>query len=429
LPKISLDLHPPHEAQLVVLRSRKRFNVVACGRRWGKTDMGENLALKPALDGHAVAWFAPTYKLLEEAWDRFTTTFRGQAEANKSERVIRIPATGGRIDFWTLSGGGRDQSIAGRGRAYKRVVVDEAAMAARLERDWTEAIRPTLTDQRGDAWFLSTPRGQNYFYRLFSRGQSAEPGWSSWSMPTERNPFISRAEIEDARRDLPADAFEQEYLAAFLANAANPFGIDAIRAATMEEIAHGPVVCWGADLAKSHDWTVAIGLNAAGEVCAFQRWQSDWRNTQARLRAMLDDAPSFVDSTGVGDPIVEGLQAGNNLVEGYHFTRQSKQQLMEGLAAAIHQKRVRYPSGLIVSELESFQYQYAASGVTYSAPDGLHDDCVCALALAVRRMATMPPGVRGYLVGTAADPVDRFASGYDPILDDRLWTIRGYDDV
>jgi hypothetical protein len=144
---------------------------------------------------------------------------------------------------------------------------------------------------------------------------------------------------------------------------------------------------------------------------------------------MLDDAPSFVDSTGVGDPIVEGLQAGNNLVEGYHFTRQSKQQLMEGLAAAIHQKRVRYPSGLIVSELESFQYQYAASGVTYSAPDGLHDDCVCALALAVRRMATMPPGVRGYLVGTAADPVDRFASGYDPILDDRLWTIRGYDDV
>jgi hypothetical protein len=32
----------------------------------------------------------------------------------------------------------------------------------------------------------------------------------------------------------------------------------------------------------------------------------------------------------------------------------------------------------------AFQYQYTASGVRYSAPAGMHDDCVCALALAVK---------------------------------------------
>ena len=94
---------------------------------------------------------------------------------------------------------------------------------------------------------------------------------------------------------------------------------------------------------------------------------------------------ALVDSTGVGDPIVEQLQrrAGGS-IEGYHFSPPSKQRLMEGLAAAIHQQAVRFPDGPLVAELESFGYEYTQSGVRYSAPDGLHDDGVCALALAVQ---------------------------------------------
>lgn len=98
---------------------------------------------------------------------------------------------------------------------------------------------------------------------------------------------------------------------------------------------------------------------------------------------MLRDAPSLVDSTGVGNPIVEQLQSTCPMVEGYPFTSQSKQQLMEGLAWAIQNKATTYPAGEIVNELESFQYEYRPSGVRYTAPEGLHDDCVCALALAV----------------------------------------------
>ncbi len=70
-------------------------------------------------------------------------------------------------------------------------------------------------------------------------------------------------------------------------------------------------------------------------------------------------------------------------VEGYKFTAPSKQQLMEGLAVAIQKTSIRFPAGVIKSELDSFEYEVTRTGVKYSAPSGSHDDCVCALALAV----------------------------------------------
>jgi hypothetical protein len=147
---------------------------------------------------------------------------------------------------------------------------------------------------------------------------------------------------------------------------------------------------WGVDLAKSHDWTVAIALDASGRCCGFQRWQSDWLNTAARVSAMIGDTPALVDSTGVGDPIVEMIQKKCPVVEGYRFSQGSKQQLMEGLAMGIQQRRVTFPDGPIRHELESFQYEYRPSGVVYRAPEGMHDDCVDALALAVRCMMQRP---------------------------------------
>lgn len=132
-----------------------------------------------------------------------------------SEQDKRIElATGGVIEFWSLD---RDPEGC-RGRKYKRVVINEAAKCRDLELAWTQAIRPTLTDYRGDAWFPSTPRGRDYYHDLFSRGQDAIgfPQWKSWQLPTSENPKIDPAEIEEAKRDLPSTTFQQEYLAQFL---------------------------------------------------------------------------------------------------------------------------------------------------------------------------------------------------------------------
>ena len=340
--------------------------------------------------------FAPTYKLLEEAWDRFCGVLPAEAitRASKAERSIRL-ATGGSIDFWTLQQTTKGKSVAGRGRKYMRVFVDEAAMSSTLEQDWHQAIRPTLTDLRGDAWFASTPHGRNGFYRLWLQGEQNEPGWRSWTMPTSSNPVIDPDEIEEANRNLPDDAYQQEYLAAFLADAANPFGLAHIDACTQDAMAEGPIVCWGFDLAKHTDWTVGVGLNAAGDVAAFQRWQSDWRDTLRRVRAMIGDAPAYVDKTGVGDAIVEELTRHCSGVQGYTFTNASKQVLFEGLAVTIQNREIRIPAGILATELESFIYEFTPSGrVRYCAAEGCHDDCADALALAVQAYKVMPPATR-----------------------------------
>jgi hypothetical protein len=88
--------------------------------------------------------------------------------------------------------------------------------------------------------------------------------------------------------------------------------------------------------------------------------------------------------------VLEELQAGGGQnFTGYKFTSPSKQQLMEGLAVAIQKQEIRVASAVTIAELEAFEYEYTRTGVRYSAPAGVHDDCVMALALARQCAAEM----------------------------------------
>lgn len=219
---IQILLNNPHPGQQQVLSEQKRFNVLCCGRRWGKTTLSEDILLSPdfalngALNGFPVAYFAPTYKMLMEVWRGMNELVYELIET-KSETEKRIELIGGGvIDFWSLED---PNSI--RGRKYKRAVLDEAAMARNLQEAWLKVIRPTLTDMQGDAWFLSTPRGKaNYFYELFNN-RDKYPDWNSWQMPTITNPNISRDEVEQARSQLDPLTFAQEYLASFVTDDLN----------------------------------------------------------------------------------------------------------------------------------------------------------------------------------------------------------------
>ena len=105
---------------------------------------------------------------------------------------------------------------------------------------------------------------------------------------------------------------------------------------------------------------------------------------------MIGQEPALIDSTGVGDPIVEDLRKVCRRAEGFKFTSQTKQQLMEGLQIAIQAREIRYPDGWLRGELEAFGFRYSARSVSYEATVG-HDDGVCALALAVASRRTARP--------------------------------------
>ncbi len=367
-----------HEGQLLVLRAAARFNVLECGRRFGKTHLGIQLAIDRAVDGAEVGWFAPTYRYLADPWRAIEKALAPAIlRADKVERRFEL-VTGGSIDFWSL-----DSVDAGRGRRYDRIVIDEAGIVRDLGPAWQETLRATLADRRGDAWFLGTPKGRSFFHRCFEKGQIGEGGWKSWRLPTTSNPTISPEEIESARQELPAMVFEQEFLGIPADDGGNPFGLDSI-SACVGEMSTDPVVAYGIDLAKSVDWTVVCGLDKDGRVARLERWQGPWSETSRRIEAMTDDVPTLIDSTGVGDPIVESLQRKRPRVEGFKFSATSKQQLMEGLASGFQTRRVTIPDGWLRVECDTFEYTYTRTGVRYEAPSGMHDDGVCALALAVR---------------------------------------------
>lgn len=220
---ITLRLNELHDAQRQVLAEKRRWNVLCCGRRWGKTTLAGELLLGPdddygALQGYPVAYFAPTYKMLAEVW-RTMTYICQPIERKRYEQEKRIELiNGGVIDFWSLES---FDSI--RGRKYRRAILDESAITPYLKEAWTRVVRPTLTDLKGDCWFLSTPKGKlQYFYELFENEQT-KPDWKSWQMPTSSNPYIDPEEIEEARSMLDPLSFAQEYLASFVSEANNAF--------------------------------------------------------------------------------------------------------------------------------------------------------------------------------------------------------------
>lgn len=365
-----IELPNPHINQQVILDSSKRFRVVMCGRRFGKSELSQIEIIVNALQGKQVAYITPTYQLARVFFDRLTKAI--PFENNKSELSIKFPNDGA-VYFFT---GERLDNL--RGRKFHFIVIDEASFIPNLEEGWQNSIRPTLTDYKGRALFLSTPKGKNFFYSLFLK--SGEPDWESFKFTTYDNPYIDRGEIDDARTQLPQVVFEQEYMANPAENASNPFGSSYIKQCTFE-LSHEPPIAYGVDLAKAVDWSVIIGLDKNGSVCHFERFQKDWRQTKQVIEN-LPKVPILIDSTGVGDPIFEDLQREGVLVTGFKFTSTSKQQLMEGLASAIQQRKITFPEGYITNELEVFEYQYTATGVRYSAPQGFHDDCVMALGLA-----------------------------------------------
>jgi hypothetical protein len=364
-----IEVPNAHINQKAILESQARFNVLMCGRRFGKSELSQIKMIKTASFGEQIAYITPTYKLAKVFFNKLAAAL--PFPNNQSNLTMQFPNKGS-VEFFT---GERLDNL--RGRKFHGVIIDEASFIPNLEDGWLNSIRPTLTDYKGWGWFLSTPRGKNFFYSLYMK---QEDGWQSFKYSTYDNPYIDTKEIDEAKRQLPAPVFEQEYMANPMENAANPFGSDNIKGC-IKPISNQEPVCFGIDLAKSYDWSVIIGLDAGGNVCYLDRFQKDWHTTKQTILKLPRKA-MLLDSTGVGDPIFEELQRAGLMVEGLKFTSNSKQQLMVGLQNAIHTKSISYPEGVIVNELEVFEYQFTANGVKYSAPSGFHDDCVMALALA-----------------------------------------------
>lgn len=209
----SIQIPTLHIGQKKIWEERARFNRVRCGRRWGKTVMGETIACDSALRGNRVGWFVPQYKILSEAYSEMDDYLHTQKRtASKIDGIYQLKGNRGRIDFWTL-----ENERAGRSRKYHDVIIDEAAFTKpNMIEIWERSIKPTLLDYGGNAWVLSTPNGvdpDNFFYMI---GEDPRYGFKDHHAPTHSNPYLPQEELEKLERENHPLVFKQEYLAEFV---------------------------------------------------------------------------------------------------------------------------------------------------------------------------------------------------------------------
>ena len=365
-----------------------RYSVIEASTKSGKTVGCITWIAEQAMQGKAGRnywWVAPIYPQAKIAFRRLKRALPQELyEANETELTITL-ANGTIIWFK-----GADNPDSLYGEDVYAAVLDEAT---RMKEEAWFAVRTTLTATRGPVRIISNVKGRrNWAYRMARRAETGEPNMAYHKLichDAVEAGVLSEEEVLDAQRQLPKDVFEELYLAKATEDGSNPFGLLAIADCTLlpeKDLSSAVPVCWGWDLARGKktgsDWTVGIALDEHRRVCALHRFQAPWNQQIERIRFATGTVPALVDATGVGDPIIEALQLGAGNYEGFLFTPLSKQQLMEGLALTVQQREMGFPEGIIVTELETFEYEYTRTGVRYSAPEGLHDDAVCALALA-----------------------------------------------
>lgn len=383
-----------YKKQRDAIFDKHRYSIIEASTKSGKTSGCIIWLIELALggsEGKNYWWVAPVAGQANIAFRRARRAIpHSMFIAHLSDRTMTL--WNGSV-IWFKSADNADNLY---GEDVHGVVFDEAS---RSKPEAWHAVRSTLTHTRGPIRIIGNVKGRkNWFYALARRAEAGDPRMGYHKITAAdavKAGVLDAQEIEDARADLPEAVFNELYNAIASDDEGNPFGYLHI-AKCLGALSSKEPVWWGVDLAKKHDWTVLTALDEDGAVCRFERFQKPWPDTINEIVRLVGDKPCLVDSTGVGDPVVDILQKNSRIIEesnfqGYLFTAPSKQKLMEGLAVAIQSSNIRFPDGTIKQELDNFEYVYTRTGVKYSAPEGFNDDCVCALALAVMCRGTADP--------------------------------------
>lgn len=411
----------PHPTQKEWLLDDHPVKVAACGRRWGKTESAavDVATYAIANDGSVQMIVAPTYdqsRLISNGVERL---LMARADIRRHARITRTPYPNlrvrhSRIMARTADDDGRNL----RGHSADRVIVDEAAFVRDVVIE--EVIGPMLADRNGRLMMISTPFGKNHFYRAFLEGcgkgdeaRSQSRRFRSFRFPSWSNPHISSEYIEHQRAVITERQFRTEYEAEFVDDQSSVFPWSDIEAACRKPDGSSThQICEtvaGVDWARYSDYTavVVVGIvernpcvssaSPSYHVLAVDRFnRMQWRaqveraaDLLCRFRVRLVAA----DQTSVGDPLLEmlkhvvwnerGLDA---RIEGVVFTSQTKREMIDNLAIKLAQRDLSLPPrSPLVKELQAYEYELTDSGnVRTGARRGCHDDCVCALALALR---------------------------------------------
>lgn len=213
--RVNLNLQAREQFVPYLTREQRWASVVA-HRRAGKTVACIMDLVKKAVEHTGreprFAYIAPTYTQAKDvAWSylkEYTAAIPGM-EKSESELSVTFPHNKARIRLY-----GAENYDRIRGLYLDGVVIDESGDID--PRAWPEVIRPALSDRKGWATFIGTPKGRNAFYTMHQQAKAADD-WYSDELKASKTGIIDEAELEDAKRTMTPEQYAQEYECSFQA--------------------------------------------------------------------------------------------------------------------------------------------------------------------------------------------------------------------
>lgn len=387
----------PHQGQLEFLESKSKFKVLACGRRWGKSDACavEVLyrLLQDAPTKHLI--IAPTSQQATIIFDRVIELLHSWKELFDAPpfKVRMTPHPRLEIGHHRLIARSGKVGYFLRGNEATHITVDEAAFVP--ESTITDIAMPMLATNDGYLTLISTPNGMNHFWKFFELGRAGEHGVWSKQCPTKENPLVSESFLETQRALFQDRAYQIEYEARFADSTGRVFRTEKLEKCLVpliNAVENGPVTI-GIDWARYSDFTAIVVLAGSRDDCQvieIQRWNGlDWTTSVTQAAELINRYPKarvLCDATGVGDPVIEMLRrkSPSRAADGLVFTATEKLMLIEQLAWLIESEKLKMqPHTELMKELSHFEASTGRSGrIRHEAANGYHDDLVIALALA-----------------------------------------------
>ncbi len=307
------SLHPALE--------KHRFAVLVCHRRFGKTVGAVNHMIKQGItntrEAPRYAYLAPFLKQAKLiAWEylkHYTSVIPG-ATPDESDLYVELPTLHSGWPGARMYIVGADHPDTLRGGYWDGVVIDEYAQIKPSL--WGAVIRPALSDRKGWAVFIGTPKGQNQFYEMYQLAQR-EANWFSCLYRVDETNVLSEEEIEDMKKTMTEMEIRQELYCDFSASASDVvIPIDLVSEAVKRELVPGAVdgqpVVLGVDVARFGDDRTVITIRQ-GLWCREQRIFSGLDTMAVAERviiAMKDFQPAatFIDAGAMGAGVIDRLR-------------------------------------------------------------------------------------------------------------------------
>lgn len=406
-------LWTPHPGQAEVMASHARTRVIACGRRWGKTEVCAAEIVERIHRGPPTRTLvvAPTLAQAQLIFQRVRRLHelvcRHYHVPPENTKIRQSPYPLLTYDGHEVAARSGHARNSIRGDEATHILVDEAAFVP--EALITESLWPMMATHDGQLTLISTPQGFNFFWRMFTMGQTGANGVWSYRAPSAQNPAVSAQFLAVQRALVSQRTFAVEYEAEFQDAAGTLISAELINHARTPEpeiaarVHSGHAVVIGVDWAQTHDYTavaVVAGSTAEAWVLLIQRVpRGTWDVMIRAVAAIIAAYPRAVvvaDATGVGGPTTEELRAAirPQPVRPFTFDAQSKGRLVERLVAQFERRAIRIPpDDLLQRELLSYRCLVTRGGVTYGNGTGGtgHDDLVTAVALALAHLPNANP--------------------------------------